>query len=169
MIINSFRFGLARYNVPNNDISGAFSNTANIVWDTTRGYYLNLNDYDTLRGIYLPFATNKVRQVGATFTSYYNTPAGCIGASCLVNAMDDASTKNLGCLDGFASETDGQNVYRGDQADQLGLRANVVDLTFIYTIPTIRTLSTLNFRGGYYLSFPATTRGVKDIYVMYEP
>lgn len=151
------------------EITDVVNTTYNWIFDTTRGWYLNVYDWDLKHRSRLGLDfLSKVRKVSITFTGYYDNPAEAMSVNLVGIILSDGTSVTLGTSDSWDYAPTGQDIYKGDGGDEYKSVRNVVGERYTFTVPEGVTITDLFIRSsGYY--YPTTgryyaisLRGLKD-------
>jgi hypothetical protein len=149
--------------IPNDDFN-IWNDQSSWNYDTTVGYYRSsTNDINQTFSVLNGVDLSHISKISANFTSYYNTPSGCLSANYFTITLDDLTTKNLGTSDSWTVSSNGQNVFRGDLSDLTNYVGNIINQTYTYTVPEGRYITSIVIRSSYLVGYPEGVRGVKDI------
>lgn len=144
-----------------NNIRELIADTNGWINDPERGWFYPI--YHSVQDVYPPFVStlnptilSLVRKVSATFTSYYDIPAGGLNLNYLQIHLDDGSVWMLGTNDRWAHGPSGQNIYKGDAGNEERRTRNVINERYTYTIPAGRKVTNIEF-----VSYPPYTSGIR--------
>ena len=147
-----------------------FANNPQWTWNATYGWRRDVNAGDTEFMVevgYIPVPINRIRklkQIEASFSSFYNTPENCLGTNILKINFQDGTFKYIGTSDSHSDGTKGQFMYNGDLPDESLTPTNVINRVIRYTIPLDRTPVSIGLiSSGFYAIYPFTLRGFKDL------
>lgn len=117
-----------------------------------------------------PEELRDVRSVEMTFSSYYNTPAYCMGATGIDLRLDDGTTKSMGISDSWDEPSSGMTYNAGELGGGMTY-GNLFNLLGRLTIPEGRYLTHIGLRSTGYndngTAYPITLRGMKDLVLDY--
>lgn len=151
------------------EITDVVNTTYNWTFDATRGWYLNVYDWELKhRSRLSPAFLSKVRKVSITFTGYYNNPADSMGVSGMGIILSNGASVTLGTSDSWDYAPTGQDIYKGDAGNEFKAVRNVIGERYTFTVPEGVTITDLFIRSsGYYYPvtgryYPPSVRGMKD-------
>ncbi|MNP89145.1 hypothetical protein D3C85_15480 [compost metagenome] len=154
-------------------LTDVLSDVTDWVNDATRGWYKDTYSWNAQSPVNLSTEfLSKIRQISAVFTSYHDTPAGCLGESYIRLSLSNSAVITIGTSDSHSVASSGQMVYRGDAGGTLITTDNQIDVKMTYTLPAGVTIVDMQFASNGYNNgatyYPFTTRGMKDLTLVVE-
>jgi hypothetical protein len=153
--------------IPNNNAAAVFASTANVIWNSTNGYYISDSNwtYNTTINV---ANLSSIKKIEATFTAYYDQPNYCLGDNRISLRYTNGSESYIGTQDAWAVPDGGQVIYKGDAGTEItagaqGITRNVINETYILTVDPTKTLQSIKYYSSYLSGYPESIRGVKDI------
>lgn len=151
---------------------GELINAAGWVNDPVRGWYKDQYTWTERTPLKLPPGVLEgLRRIEATFTGYYNTPAGCIGLN-VISLNTDGPAVSLGTDDPWDYGPSGQQIYRGDLGNQLQIQRDVIQERLGYNIPIGTKINSIVIGSTGYngngINYPMSLRGMKNFKFWYR-
>lgn len=139
--------------------------------DATLGLYRDIYNASEAEVVESGFIMKNVRRIEAKFTSYHDVPGVSLGASIIQILLDDDTLIRIGTRDAWATDSQGQNVYR--PIDQGGNLVNyvgpIVKFPIFYDVPFNRTVVGILIDSAGFSDegndYPFSERGISDIVV----
>jgi hypothetical protein len=144
-------------------------------WDSLYGWRRDINSDDTTfytESSFIPVPVNRIRklkQIEASFSSFYNTPENCLGTNILKIIFQDGSYKYIGTGDSHSDGAKGQFIYNDDLPDESLTQTSITNRLIRYTIPVDKVPISIGvISNGFFAIYPFTLRGFKDLKLTFK-
>ncbi len=147
-----------------NDINDLISSTALWAFNNTNGWYSNKFSSEITWFDNSKLNVDKIKEVGASFTCYYNSPANCLGTVFLIAEFTDNTSIAVGVSDSWTDSGQLQTLATQSGSSKVG---NVVNKFINIVLPENKRFKAIGISSRYYSGYPASTRGIKNISIKY--
>lgn len=147
-----------------NNINDLISSTTLWTLNATNGWYSNKFSDEITWFDNSKLNVGKIKEVGASFTCYYNSPANGLGTVFLIAQFTDNTSITVGVSDAWTDYRELQVLITQSGSSRVG---NVVDQFINIVLPENKRFKAIGISSRYYSGYPASTRGIKNINIKY--